>query len=65
MYSFALRRMPARQRRAVEPMTDLVADVMRADTRLVEEHLTPCFRNVADHRYLKHRGRLRAVMSPA
>jgi magnesium transporter len=48
-YGFAVRRTLAMLRRAVAPMPALVADVMRADARLVDEHLAPYFRDIDDH----------------
>ena len=49
MYGFALRRTLAALRRVVAPMPALVADVLRAESRLVEENLAPYFRDVDDH----------------
>ncbi|AGZ44761.1 magnesium transporter CorA family protein [Actinoplanes friuliensis] len=49
MYGFALRKTIAALRRPVAPMADLIADVMRADTRLVDENLEPYYRDVDDH----------------
>ena len=49
MYGIALRRMLAGLRRVVAPMPDLVADVLRADTALVVDHLEPYYRDVDDH----------------
>ncbi len=48
-YGFALRRTLALLRRAVAPMPALVADLMRGESRLAEEHLAPYFRDVEDH----------------
>jgi magnesium transporter len=49
LYGFALRKTLAELRRAVAPMSDLLAQVMRADSQLVGEHLAPYFRDVDDH----------------
>jgi len=49
VYGFALRKTLAELRRAVAPMSDLIAQVMRADSQLVGEHLAPYFRDVDDH----------------
>lgn len=48
-YGFGLRKTLANVRRAVSPMPDLVADLMKADPRLVDEHLEPYYRDVDDH----------------
>ena len=49
MYGIALRRMLAGLRRVVAPMPGLLADVLRADTALVVDHLEPYYRDVDDH----------------
>jgi magnesium transporter len=49
MYGIALRRELATLRRAVAPMPDLVADLVKADTALVVDHLAPYYRDVDDH----------------
>ena len=49
LYGFALRKTLAALRRPVAPMAGLIADVMRADTDLVDEHLAPYYRDVDDH----------------
>jgi magnesium transporter len=49
MYGFALRKTLAALRRPVAPMAGLIADVMRSDTELVDEHLEPYYRDVDDH----------------
>ena len=49
MYGFALRRTLAALRRPVEPMAGLIADLMHADTNLVDEHLAPYYRDIDDH----------------
>jgi magnesium transporter len=49
MYGFALRKVLAEMRRAVAPMPDLMAQITRADARLVTEHLAPYYRDVDDH----------------
>jgi magnesium transporter len=49
MYGFALRKTLAALRRPVAPMAGLIADVMRADTQLVDEDLAPYYRDVDDH----------------
>ncbi|GAA3916162.1 magnesium transporter CorA family protein [Actinoplanes auranticolor] len=49
MYGFALRKTLAALRRPVAPMAGLIADVMRADTEMVAEHLEPYYRDVDDH----------------
>jgi magnesium transporter len=49
MYGFALRKTLAALRRPVAPMAGLIADIMRADTELVDEHLAPYYRDVDDH----------------
>jgi magnesium transporter len=48
-YGFALRKVLAELRRPVAPMTDLIAQVMRADTHLVTDQLAPYYRDVDDH----------------
>jgi magnesium transporter len=49
LYGFALRKTLAALRRPVAPMAGLIADVMRADTDLVDEHLAPYYRDIDDH----------------
>jgi magnesium transporter len=49
LYGFALRKTLAALRRPVAPMAGLIADVMRADNELVDEHLAPYYRDVDDH----------------
>ncbi|WP_229715691.1 magnesium transporter CorA family protein [Mangrovihabitans endophyticus] len=49
MYGFGLRKTLAALRRPVEPMADLIAQMLRPDTGLVDESLTPYFRDVDDH----------------
>ncbi len=49
MYGIALRRVLAGLRRGVAPMPDLVAEVMKADQGLSDDHLAPYFRDVDDH----------------
>jgi magnesium transporter len=49
MYGIALRRLLAGLRRVVAPMPGLLADVLRADTALVVDHLEPYYRDVDDH----------------
>jgi magnesium transporter len=49
LYGFALRKTIAALRRAVAPMPDLLAQVMRTESQLVGEHLAPYFRDVDDH----------------
>lgn len=49
LYGFALRKTIAALRRAVAPMPDLLAQVMRMDSQLVGDHLAPYFRDVDDH----------------
>jgi magnesium transporter len=48
-YGFALRKTLAELRRPVAPMAGLIADVMRSDTELVDEHLAPYYRDIDDH----------------
>ncbi len=49
MRGFALRRALAQLRRAVAPMQDVVAEVNRPDSGLVDEGLRPYYRDVEDH----------------
>ena len=49
MRGMRLRKTVAALRRAVTPMPDLVAQAMRPDFELVDEHLMPYFRDVEDH----------------
>jgi magnesium transporter len=49
LYGFALRKTIAALRRAVAPMPDMLAQVMRTESQLVGEHLAPYFRDVDDH----------------
>ena len=48
-YGFGLRHTLALMRRVVNPMPALLTDLLREDTALVEEHMTPYFRDVDDH----------------
>jgi len=48
-YGFELRKTLAALRRAVAPMPDLIAQLMRVDSELVGEHLGPYYRDVDDH----------------
>jgi len=48
-YGFALRKTLAELRRPVAPMPDLIAQVLRADTQMVDERLAPYYRDVDDH----------------
>jgi magnesium transporter len=48
-YGFALRHTLANLRRAVAPMPDVIAEVLRADSKLIVEHLVPYYRDVDDH----------------
>lgn len=48
-YSFALRHTLAGLRRAVAPMPDVVASLLRLDSGLIDERLSPYFRDVDDH----------------
>lgn len=48
-YGFALRKTLAEVRRPVAPMAGLIADLLRADVALVDEHLAPYYRDVDDH----------------
>ena len=49
MYGFALRKTLAALRRPVGPMPDLIGQVMRSDSHLMNDHLAPYFRDVEDH----------------
>jgi magnesium transporter len=49
VYGFALRKTLAELRRAVAPMPDLIAEVMRPDSQLVGEQLAPYYRDIDDH----------------
>ena len=49
LYGFELRKTLAALRRAVAPMPDLIAQLMRADSQLVGQHLEPYYRDVDDH----------------
>jgi magnesium transporter len=49
LYGFGLRKTLAAVRRPVAPMAGLIADVMHADTDLVDEHLAPYYRDLDDH----------------
>lgn len=49
LYGFAVRKTLAELRRPVAPMSDVIAQVMRPDTRLVTEELAPYYRDVDDH----------------
>ena len=48
-YGFALRHTLAALRRGVAPMPDVITATLRADPKLVDEHLEPYYRNVDDH----------------
>ena len=48
-YGFALRKTLAELRRPVAPMADLIAEVMRPETHLVDDNLEPYYRDVDDH----------------
>jgi magnesium transporter len=49
MHGFALRRSLAQLRRAVAPMQDVVAAMMRPDGDLLDDKLRPYYRDVEDH----------------
>ena len=49
LYGFALRKTLAALRRPVAPMAGLIADILHADIKLVDEHLAPYYRDVDDH----------------
>ena len=49
MYGFALRKTLAGLRRPVAPMPDLIGQVLRADSQLMNDHLMPYYRDVDDH----------------
>ncbi len=49
LYGFGLRKTLAALRRPVAPMAGLIADVMHADSDLVDEHLAPYYRDIDDH----------------
>ncbi|AEV87625.1 magnesium transporter CorA [Actinoplanes sp. SE50] len=49
MRGFALRRSLALLRRAVAPMSDVVAELTRTDNGVVDEDLRPYYRDVEDH----------------
>jgi magnesium transporter len=49
MYGFALRKTLAELRRPVAPMPDLIGQVLRADSQLMNDHLAPYYRDVDDH----------------
>ena len=49
LYGFGLRKTLAALRRPVGPMAEVIADVMHADTRLVDESLAPYYRDIDDH----------------
>ncbi|MFI7547508.1 magnesium transporter CorA family protein [Actinoplanes sp. NPDC049599] len=49
LYGFNLRKTLAALRRPAAPMAGLLADVMHADTALVDEHLAPYYRDIDDH----------------
>ena len=48
-YGYRLRKTIAELRRPIAPMPDVIAQVMRADTHLVTDHLAPYYRDVDDH----------------
>jgi magnesium transporter len=49
MYGFALRKSLAELRRAVAPMPELVAEVIKAESGLVNDDIAPYYRDVDDH----------------
>jgi magnesium transporter len=49
MRGVRLRKTTAALRRAVAPMPEVVAEAMRRDVDLVDEHLVPYYRDVEDH----------------
>jgi magnesium transporter len=49
VYGFALRKTLAALRRAVAPMPELIAQVIRAENELVDDSLEPYYRDVDDH----------------
>jgi len=49
MYGFALRKTLAAVRRPVAPMPDLIGQVLRTDSHLMNDHLAPYYRDVDDH----------------
>jgi magnesium transporter len=49
MYGFGLRKTLAELHRAVAPMPDLIAELMRPDSQLAGEQLAPYYRDVDDH----------------
>ena len=49
MYGFALRKTLAALRRSVAPMPDVIGQVLRADSHLMNDHLAPYYRDVDDH----------------
>ncbi len=49
MRGFALRRTLAQLRRAVAPMQDVVAGILRPDNDLIDDSLRPYYRDVEDH----------------
>ena len=48
-YGFALRKALAALRRPVAPMPDLIGQVLRADSHLMNDHMAPYYRDVDDH----------------
>ena len=48
-FGFALRKTLAELRRPVAPMPALIDQVLRADSRLMNDHLAPYYRDVDDH----------------
>ncbi|MFC3739367.1 magnesium transporter CorA family protein [Paractinoplanes deccanensis] len=49
LHAMDLRKTIAALRRAIAPMPELVSQAMRADLKLVGEHLMPYYRDVEDH----------------
>jgi magnesium transporter len=49
MYGFALRKSLAELRRAVAPMPELVAEVIKPENQLVDDDIAPYYRDVDDH----------------
>jgi magnesium transporter len=49
MYGFALRKTLAALRRAVQPMPEVIEQILRADGNLVKEDMRPYYRDVDDH----------------
>jgi magnesium transporter len=49
MYGFALRKSLAELRRAVAPMPELIAEVTKPESQLLNDEIAPYFRDVDDH----------------